>query len=182
MMEFEVDETGRQFLIQLFEQTRGDPSVQVSMYDIGGLMGLDRNAAARVAEGLMGSQLVEIRTLSGGIGISEAGSEMVRDLIGPAATDAGSLSKLGDELLLNTAGRQAVAQVVAEIKDQAGSLGLDFDTLTELTADLKAIDAQLGSPRPKTAIVRQCFISISGVLKAKPNSSLNGRVDGLLGG
>ena len=87
----EVDETGKQFLIQLFEQTRGDSSVQVSMYDIGGLMGLERNAAARVAEKLMGSQLVEIRTLSGGIGISAAGSELVQDLIGPLAPDAGEV-------------------------------------------------------------------------------------------
>ena len=31
----ELDESGRQFLIQLFEQTRGDTSAQVSMYDLG---------------------------------------------------------------------------------------------------------------------------------------------------
>jgi hypothetical protein len=181
MMDFEIDETGKQFLIQLFEQTRGDPSVQVSMYEIGESIGLPRDAASRVAEGLIGSQLVEIRTLSGGIGISAVGAELVQDLVGPTAPDAGASNKLGDEPLLNAAGRQAVEQVVTEIKNQVGSLGLDYDTLTELMADLKTIDAQLESPRPKTAIVRQCFISIGGVLKAKPNSSLNGRVNGLLG-
>jgi hypothetical protein len=153
----------------------------VSMYDVGGLIGLGRDAASRAAEGLIGEQLVEIRTLSGGIGISAAGSEMVQNLIGPPASDAGEPTKLGDEPLLNSAGRQAVEQIVAEIKDQAGTLGLDFDTLTELMADLKTIDAQLESSRPKTAIVRQCFVSIRGVLKAKPNSSLNGSVNGLLG-
>ncbi|UCD79084.1 MAG: hypothetical protein JSW26_27400 [Desulfobacterales bacterium] len=181
MTDCDIDETGKQFLIQLFEQTRGDSSVQVSMYDIGGLIGLERDAASRVAEGLIGSQLVEIRTLSGGIGISAAGSEMVQNLVGPPASDAGESTKLGDEPLLNLAGRQAVEQIVTEIKDQVGSLGLDFDTLTELMADLKTIDAQLESSRPKTAIVRQCFVSISGVLKATPNSSLNGRVNRLLG-
>jgi hypothetical protein len=31
----EPGETGQQFMIQLFEQTRGDQSVQVSMYDKG---------------------------------------------------------------------------------------------------------------------------------------------------
>lgn len=179
-MDFEIDETGKQFLIQLFKQTRGDSAVQVSMYEIGELIGLQREAASRVAEGLMGSQLVEIRTLSGGIGISAAGVELVQDLIGPAVPDAGASNKLGDEPLLNAAGRQAVEQIVTEIKNQVGSLGLGYDTLTELMADLKTIDAQLESPRPKTAIVRQCFISIGGVLKAKPNSSLNGKVNGLL--
>ena len=80
----ELDESGRQFLIQLFEQTRGDPSVQVSMYDLGNDLGLDRDASSRVAEILMGLQLVEIRTLSGGIGISTEGVDEVRTLLGGA--------------------------------------------------------------------------------------------------
>ena len=180
-MDFKVDEAGKQFLIQLFEQTRGDPAVQVSMYDIGGLMGLERNAASRVAEELIGSQLVEIRTLSGGIGISAAGSELIQKLIGPLAPDAEESYKFGDEPLLDAAGRPAVELIISEIKDQIGALGLDFDSLAELMADMKTIDAQLESSRPKTAILRQCFLSICGVLKAKPDSSLNSRVNGLLG-
>jgi hypothetical protein len=181
MTDFEVDEAGRQFLFQLFEQTRGDSSVQVSMYEIGAMMGLERDAASKLAEGLIGAQLVEIRTLSGGIGISAAGSELVQNLMGSSAPDGRASPKLGDEPLLNSAGRQAVEQIVAEIKDQVGALGLDFDTLTEVMADLKTIDAQLESSRPKTEIFRQCFVSICSVLKTKPNSSLNDRVNGLLG-
>ena len=176
----EVDETGRQFLIQLFEKTHGDAAMQVSMYEIGGLLGLEREAASRVAENLIGSQMVEIRTLSGGIGISAAGLELVQELIGPLASDAGESAKLGDEPLLNSIARQTVEQIVIEIKDQVGTLGLGFDTLTELMADLKTIDAQLDSSRPKTTIIRQCFLSIGGVLETKPNSSLNGRVKALL--
>ncbi len=98
----DLGEIGQQFLIQVFEQTRGDRSVQVSMYDIGGLLGLERDAASRVAEELMGLQMVEIRTLSGGIGISAAGSEMVQGLIGPPAADLGEATKLGREPLLNS--------------------------------------------------------------------------------
>jgi len=29
----DIDISGQQFLIQLFEQTKGDPTVQISMYD-----------------------------------------------------------------------------------------------------------------------------------------------------
>jgi hypothetical protein len=168
-------------MIELFEQTRDDQSVQVSMYDIGGRLGLERNAASRVAEELIGLQMVEIRTLAGGIGISAAGSEMVQNLIGPLAADPDDSIKLGADPLVNSAVRHALEQIVAEIKDQAGTLGLDFDTLTELMADLKSIDAQLGSSRPKTAIIRECLHSLSGVLQAIPNSSLHARVKGLLG-
>ena len=176
----EPGETGQQFMIQLFEQTRGDQSVQVSMYDIGGLLGLERDAACRVAEELIGLQMVEIRTLSGGIGISAAGSEMVLGLIGPLAANLGESAKLGGQPLLNSASRQALEQVVSEIKDKSGTLGFDFDSLSELMADLKSLDAQLGSPRPKTAIIRACLHSISGVVKGSTNNSLYGRISGLL--
>jgi len=176
-----MGETGQQFMVQLFAQTRGDQSVQVSMYDIGGLLGLERDAAARVAQELIGLQMVEIRTLSGGICISAAGSEMVQGLIGPLAADVGDSTKLGGEPLLNSASRQALEQIVSEIKDQTGTLGLDFDSLTELVADLKSIDAQLGSSRPKTAIIRACLHSISGVVKGAANTGLCGKISGLLG-
>ena len=181
MANSELSETGQQFMIQLFEQIRGDQSAQISMYDIGGLLGLERDAASRVAEELIGLQLVEIKTLSGGIGISAAGSEVVQDLIGPLASDVGESTKLGDKPLLSSASRQAVEQIVTEIKGQTGTLGLDFDALTELMADLKSIDAQLGSSRPKTAIIRACLYSISGVLKKTTNSELIGRIRGLVG-
>ena len=181
MVNPDLNETAQQFIIQLHEQTNGDPSVHVSMYEIGSLLGLDREAASRVAEELMGLHLAEIKTLSGGIGISPTGAELVQGLIGPSVSDAGGSFRLGDELQLNADGQQAVEQVVSEVKDQAGTLGLDFSALTELMADLKTIDAQLGSSRPKTAIVKECLRSISGVLAGTANNGLHRRVKELMG-
>ena len=89
----EIDISGQQFLIQLFEQTKGDSTVQVSMYDIGDQLGLDRDIASTVAQELIGSMLVEIRTLSGGIGISADGSQMAQKLIGPASASGDEFSK-----------------------------------------------------------------------------------------
>lgn len=177
----ELDETGRQFMIQLFEQTRGDQAVNVSMYDIGSLLGLERDAASRVAEELMGLQMVEIRTLSGGIGLSTASAEMMQALIGTPADDVSAPVALGPEPLLNSASRQALEEVVADIKAQSGSLGLDYDSLTELMADLKTMDAQLGSSRPKTAIFRECLVSVCGVVKTTANPGLHDRAKRLIG-
>jgi hypothetical protein len=168
-------------MIQLFKQTRGDQSAQISMYDIGSLLGLERVAASRIAEELICLQLAEIKTLSGGIGISSAGSEVVQRIIGPQVSDTGGAIRLADERQLNPDGRQAVEQILTEIKNQTGALGLDFDALTELMADLKSIDAQLGSSRPKTAIVRECLHSISEVLKSTPNNGLHSKVESLAG-
>ena len=50
----ELDENGRTFLLSVYKQTKGDPDAVVSMYDVGSELGIDRNAASRLAEDLMG--------------------------------------------------------------------------------------------------------------------------------
>ena len=172
----DIDETSRQFLIQLFEQSRGDSSAQVSMYDIGAVLGLERVAASKVAEELIGLQLIEIRTLSGGIAISSDGAEMVQKFIGAGAAEDSKVAKLGDDRILDAAGCRAVENLGSDIKQQVASLGFDSDTLAELMADLRTIDAQLDSSRPKTAILRECFRSIQQAFKNQNNNGLAGRV------
>ncbi|MDH3884086.1 MAG: hypothetical protein OET63_07730 [Desulfobacterales bacterium] len=177
----ELDEDGQQFLIQLFEQTRGDTSAQVSMYDVGNDLGLDRDTSSRVAETLMGLQLVEIRTLSGGIGISTEGADEVKRLMGGAATTGELHRKLTDQSIMDQISSQAVEQAAAELKIKAGNLGLDFEGLSELMADLKTIDAQLGSSRPKTAIIRECLYSLKETLEGLADNESLMKIKGLLG-
>jgi hypothetical protein len=177
----EIDKNGQQFLIQLFEQTKGDSTLQVSMYDIGDQLALDRGTASAVAQELIGSMLVEIRTLSGGIGISAEGSQMAQKLLGPTESSSDDFAELNEGPLLNTSGRQSVEQIASELKDQTGSMELDFDTLTELMADLKTIDAQLGSSRPKTAIIRACLKSVLAVLTDSGDKKISERISTLIG-
>ena len=177
----ELDESGQQFLIQLFEQTSGNPSAQVSMYDVGQGLGLDRDSSSRVAETLIGLQLVEIHTLSGGIGISTDGANEVKRLMGSAPLTGGSPGKLSDQPVMDPISCQGVEQAAGELKSQAGNLGLDFDGLSELMADLKTIDAQLGSSRPKTAIIRECLRSLKEVLEGSAESEILVKIRGLLG-
>jgi hypothetical protein len=177
----ELDETGQQFLIQLFEQTGGDPSAQVSMYDIGAGLGLARDSASRVAETLIGLQLVEIRTLSGGIGISTDGASEVRRLVGSAPAAGDSPGRLTDQPIMDSTSCRGVELVAGAVKSRAGNLGLDFDGLSEMMADLKTIDAQLGSSRPKTAIIRECLLSLKDVLEGSAETEILLKVKGLLG-
>ncbi len=156
--------SAREFLTRLYEQTGGETSRQHSMYDIGKNLGWEREAASQAAQDLMADGLVEIRTLSGGIGLSAAGAEAIRAALGPM-NPASALPRLGTGRILDPPVCQAVAQVCDGIKAQAGSLGLDFDSLAELVADLKTVADQLGSPKPKTAVVRESLRSIEGVLK-----------------
>lgn len=181
MSSSELDETGRQFLIQLYEQTGGDPSAQISMYDVGDGLGMDRDVASRAAQTLIGLQLVEIRTLSGGIGISVDGAGEAKRLVGGASQTDGSPDKLTDQPVMDPGSCRGVEQVIGEIKSQSGKLGLDFDGLSEIMADLKTVDAQLGSSRPKTAIIRECLRSVKAALEGSAKTEILLKIKGLLG-
>ena len=160
----EMDEPARQFLKRLFDQTGGQTSRQISMYAIGAELGWEREAASQTAQSLMATGLVDIRTLSGGIGLSTEGAAVVQATL-RSANGGPAVPRLANSRVMDKAACQAVERVCDAIKGQAGSLGLDFDTLAELMADLKTIADQLGSPRPKTAIVRESLRSLEGVLK-----------------
>ena len=177
----ELDESSKQFLIQLFEKTGGDVSAQVSMYEIGEGLGLDRDDSSRAAETLIGLQLAEIRTLSGGIGISADGADEVKRLMGGSAATGDAPGRLPDQPLMDPTSCQGVEQITGELKSLAGNLGLDFDSLSEMMADLKTIDAQLDSSRPKTAIIRECLRSIKDNLEGLANADSLDKVKGLLG-
>jgi hypothetical protein len=76
---------------------------------------------------------------------------------------------------------RGVEKAAGELKSQAGNLGLNFDGLSELMADLKTIDAQMGSSRPKTAIIRECLRSIKEVLENLADNDSLLKIRDLLG-
>jgi hypothetical protein len=176
----QITEKERAFLLQLYRATEGDLGRQVSMHDIGSELGFDKSEASRLTEALIGWQMVEIRTLSGGIGITAEGIEEIKSH-GLADTQEAATVRLGENPLLDSKALPAVEQLVDELKEQAGRIGLGFAALTELMADLKTIESQLESSRPKTAIVRECFRSLLKVLEAAGAAQSAVRVTALLG-
>ena len=177
----ELDENGRTFLLSVYKQTKDDPAKQVSMYDIGSELGIDRTAASRLAEDLMGWMMLEIRTLSGGIGITPSAVEEIEASgFGESKPQAQTLC-FGADPVMSTEVRQAAERVTAALKQQAGSIGLPFDALAEVMADLKTVDAQFDSSHPKTAIVRACFQSLKNTLDQAGAIDCASLVAGLLG-
>jgi hypothetical protein len=163
---YELDEDTRRYLIALCEATGGETAAQVSMYGIGEALGFDRTAAGRLAETLIGCDLVEVRTLSGGVGLTAEGVAEGRKSGAQLPGEADTGPRLGDGPVVDAAARQAVEGVAGELKVGLGGFGLAADGLSELLTDLKTIDVQLTSPRPKTAIVRECLGSVGRLLKA----------------
>jgi len=162
----QLDNDAKQLLLHLYRETGGDESVQLSMYEAGATIGLDREAASRMTEDLIGWEMVELRTLSGGIGISEKAIKEIEASGLAGLKESDPLAAFGKDAIIDADARKAVEQITVGIKNRAGALGLDFDRLSEVMADLKTIDAQLDSPRPKTSVVRDCLRSIRVVLKS----------------
>ena len=88
---------------------------------------------------------------------------------------------MGDEPILDQIRCQAVEELMAGFKAKVGNLGLDFDRLNELMADVKTIDAQLESSRPKMAIIRECLRSLKSVLEKVGDDASLGKIRELLG-
>lgn len=155
----ELSDAQSRFFMKLVEQTAGDPQKQVSMYQIGEATGLNKSEASRISEDLMAFGLVEIRTLAGAIGLTAAAG-----LPSAAAPESTGVA-LGDTRLLRAEARAATEELLAQIKAAVAGLKLDFDDMTEMTADIRTIEAQLTSSRPKTTILRETLTSLRRLLQ-----------------
>lgn len=148
-----------QFLLQLHKNTGSDLSEQASMYDVGLEIGLDRDAAGLMAEECIGRGLVEIRTLSGGIGITAQGIVAAERAQG-SSTDAGASPTLTRQPVLDEADCETLWLFLTDVKQQISDLGLDYTVLAEVVMDLRTLELQLSSSRPKTAIIRACLKAV----------------------
>jgi hypothetical protein len=176
----QLDEEGKTFLLELYRESHGDVSQQLSMYAIGEQMGLERATTSKLVESLIGWELVEIRTLSGGVGITVGAVEELEALGFGEPSEGADTPSLGSGPVLEAEAREALETLVADLKQQTGSLQLPFDGLSEWMADLKTVDAQLESPHPKTGILRACLESLREPVARADLPSLSRRIQAML--
>ncbi len=177
MNESSLDEEGKQFLLGLFGAVKGNVSGKASLYEIGAALGMDRDRANFIATELMGFGYAEIKSLSGGVGITEDGIAAAKELGAGGGESGDAGARLGTEPILDERSKDACDAIAAGLKSDIGKFGLGFDAISEITADLKTISAQLNSPKPKNAIVRECFRSIRSVLQKAGAGDPVGRID-----
>lgn len=151
-----------QFLEQLYTLTKGDPMVQQSMYDVGSNLGWDRERSGKIAEDLIGQGLVEIKTLSGGIGITTDGIAAVQSTTGP--THSPGTPSLGSATVMDETGRSTVSGLLDEIKILLTQSAAPYPQLEEMVIDIKTIETQMLSPQPKVAVIRELFHSLQQAL------------------
>lgn len=159
------DLPGKSFLDELYLQTKGDPGVQVSMYDIGAAVGMTREESGSLAESLIVEGMVELKTLAGGIGITSDGLAILG--VSPAQKRAADQARqFSNGPVANDNDLQTIMQIVAEIKNELSGSRMAYDHLEEIVIDLKTIEVHLLSPRPKIAVFKALIRSLHDALAA----------------
>lgn len=148
----------RKYLIELHEMTGGDETAQVSMYDVGAALGLDRSAAGALAEDLIVEGLVELRNLAGGISITQEGLELLN---AGDNRSGGETPLLGNSPSLGDDKKEAVGLIVEELQSELSSKQLPYEIIEKIVIDIKTLQVQLLSPSPTTAIVREILRSLA---------------------
>lgn len=153
------DITITSYLNELYQQTEGDSDKQASMYEVGMAIGLDKSIAGSLAEELMVQGLVELKTLSGGIGITTEGLAFL-GIAGTSTQANGGDHKLSEGPVVNSSDRSAIEAMTAKVKAVISGEQLEYALLEEIVLDLKTVEVQMLSPNPKTSILREIFRSL----------------------
>jgi hypothetical protein len=157
------DLPGKSFLDELYLQTKGDPAARVSMYDVGAAVGMSRDESGSLAESLIVEGLVELKTLAGGIGITNDGLAIL-GVFGPIHNAVDQVLQLSSGPVANDDDILTITQVVRQIKDALSGHQIAYDCLEQIVIDLKTIELHLLSPRPKTAVFKAIIHSLHDAL------------------
>jgi hypothetical protein len=157
------------FLLALYSVTGGDTAVKTSMQEVGATIGMDKAESGKMAENLIGMGWVEVKTLSGGIGITTEGVEAAQNAGAGPPSGGGSTQAagLGSGPLLDAGDRRTVETLLTQVKQGMAKLPADYAVLEELVIDIKTAEVQLLSPRAKTAVVREVLRALqAGLVKS----------------
>lgn len=165
----------QQFMFELHSMTDGNIEAQVSMYDVGSNLGLDKAAATALSQELIIEELVDLKTLSGGIGITPKGLDLLRSE-GLIAGSAVQMAQLGKGPVIDDQDRQHLGGLLLEIRTTVFASQSAYTQLEELVIDLKTLDIQLISPRPKTAIVLAILESMQQSLEKLGSREIADRI------
>lgn len=168
----------KRFLEQLYQMSSGDTASEVSMYDIGDALGLDKSEAGAMAEDLIIDGFAELKSLAGAISVTMEGLRAL-DMAPGGADEEQSPGEiiLGKSEVLDAGAAAAVEALIEEVKSVISAGQNDYDDLEEMVIDIKTLTTQLLSRRPKTAVVRPLLSSLSRLLEGQPESAqLAGRI------
>lgn len=159
--------TSTSYLQELYNTTQGDPEVTVSMHDIGLAIGIEKAEAGRIAEELMVTGHIELKTLAGGISITDEGLASLG--ITPQSSKNESSLKLSAERIISDEDRQVIDTILGNIKNGLAAQKYEYHVIEQIVLDIKVIELHLLSPSPKTDAILALFHSLADCFAKNDN-------------
>ena len=156
------DDAAEKMLAAVFKETGGEPGRTVGMWAVGEALGLDRAGTEDTAMGLVTEGLLEIKSLSGGVSLTEAG--LARSAF--FGTDAAE-------------GTADLAAFIARVESDLGGLGLDLRSRKDLEMDLATLKAQNERSRPLPAVIESTIAAVRETLASSPRPAARRLLDEL---
>jgi hypothetical protein len=119
------------------------------MWDVGEKLGMERFQIEDLCMGMASQGLLEIKNLSGGMGLTDAGVERVQGLASP-----GHSGSSGD-----------VGAFISSLEDALTDLGLSETAQKDLAMDIQALRLQLARSKPLPGVQEAVLSEIRRVLE-----------------
>lgn len=148
----------KSFMTALYEQTGGDVDGQVSMFELGETLGLDKSSASSLAEELIIEEWVELKTLSGGIGITDKGLEVLQKKPVSAGID---MPKLGSGKVADNRDRDIIGKLLSTVRSGLSDVKAEFVYMESVVIDIKTIEVHLLSPTANIAVLKAALTSLA---------------------
>ena len=174
-----MDENSFNFMTKLVGKTGADTSIAVSMYEIGAELGLDKESSRRTAEDVIGRHLVEIKSLSGSVCLTDSGLEAAEKLgipvsslpdTGPGGDIAESVKVRGTDRELKILDPGAAAELRGLAAELVKTVAPSGDNRAETTraVDLSGLIAQLELDQPRAGVITELLLSLAAVTNDGP--------------
>lgn len=154
-----ISQQTNEFLNALYQQTGDDLEKHAATLDVGAAIGLEKQEASALAEELILAELVELKTLAGGIGITRSGMETL-EKEGYISGISASACTLSGEPVLTDDDCKIMTELLDNLRAGFAKGGIPYERLEEVVFDIKTVEVQLLSPKPKTAVVRAVLSSL----------------------
>lgn len=173
------------FLRALYETTEGDPARYVSMHDLGLSVGLSEEETHDACHFLRQEGLLRQLGAGGAIIIEHEGVRQIENalkhpekpttyfppvnVIHGEYTQGFELAQAPDQTAvayqqLSDADISGLRILLDRIKELAAGLSLGESERRELVSECTTIEAQLDSPRPKRAILKESLLSVCNIV------------------
>ncbi len=180
------------FLHALYRMTQGRERELVDIWGLGNDLGLAEEDTCRVADHLNREGLLQYQAMGGGVSITHHGVAAVERAMSepdvPTRYFPPVRTILVDRMIESQVRQEppegapparhigheldALAGLASDLRARLPDMQMSDRTRAEAEADLKSLEAQLESPYPKQAIIRECLVSLRAILEDAANNTI----------